>query len=142
MDTSTPEHDALCEGTDYALGLGCRCAERAKADGPIDPTLLKIRVKRVRQAEAALAAVKRTLVTYVTEHAADRCEWETETLKCDRERDGILLFSCGHSAVMCAPHGSSMLRFVQLSRETMCTKTDPDLHAGPVHGVTLEWCGL
>lgn len=145
MSNATPEHDDLCEkivpGLQGRSMLECRCAER-RADAGIDPRLLAMRVKRVRQQEAALAAVKRTLVTYVTEHAGTCCEWSAPDVEpCAAEPDGILLFSCGHSAVMCAPHGSAMLRFVQRSRETMCVKPTPDLHAGPV-AVTVEWCGL
>ena len=136
-------HDNSCEQRPETGGRPdprpCPCADRRNPDGPIDPRLLKMRVKRVRQAEAALAAVKRTLTTYVTERAPSRCEFHP---LCGRERDGVLISSCGHSAVMCAHHGSEILRTVQASRETTCTKDKPLLHELPAVGVTLEWCGL
>jgi hypothetical protein len=115
----------------------------------VDPRLLKTRVKRVRQQEAALATVKRTLVTYITEHAATTCEHElrqvdgvTLAKKCITATDGVLMLSCGHFAFLCAEHGSRTLQTIGHRGSLICTKDDPDLHPVPAIGVTLEWCGL
>lgn len=136
------QHDRLCEieldGPEYRNP--CRCADR-RAGASLDPKLLAMRVKRVRQAEAALATVKHTLVSYITEHAPSTCEAVNSFNRCGAPIDGILLVSCGHSAALCSTHASATLRDRDHSSEIMCTKTTPDLHAAPV-AVTLEWQGI
>lgn len=131
------QHDDLCEAQPHGYG-SCRCADRRAT---LDPRLLAMRVKRVRQAEAALATVKHTLVSYITEHAPSTCEAEGLFDRCGKPIDGILLVSCGHSAALCSTHASLSLREAQSAREVMCTQTTPDLHAAPV-AVTLEWQGI
>lgn len=113
----------------------------------IDPTLLKMRVKRVRQATEALEKVKHTLASYVSEHAPTHCEhilYDTKTERespCPEAVDGFILLSCGHHAFLCAYHGSITLRVVQ-GGTIDCTKAEPDLHGIPARGVTLEWMPL
>lgn len=108
----------------------------------IDPKLLARRVKRVRQAEAALATVKATLVTYLSENAAETCESQHAFLQCDQAVDGVLLVSCGHYSFLCADHASRALKKTREAHEASCTKPYPDLHAHPARGVTVEWQGL
>lgn len=150
MNTSTPEHDELCEAK-ASIPLGdevtpCRCADRRDAAG-IDPTLLKMRVKRVRQATEALEKVKHTLATYVSGHAPTHCEHVLATYDPRGERpcpsavDGFILLSCGHHAFLCAEHGSQTLRAVQ-GGAIDCTKSEPLLHIRTARDVTLEWMGL
>lgn len=142
METATPEHDELCEWKGFLVEEEhqCRCADRRDAAG-IDPTLLKMRVKRVRQATEALEKVRHTLATYVSEHASPFCEAESDFTKCTLAVDGFILLSCGHHAFLCAHHGSVTLRAVQ-GGAIDCTKTEPDLHGTPARGVTIEWMSL
>lgn len=144
MNTSTPEHDDLCESGDPEyMTTACRCEDR-RTNAGIDPRLLKMRVKRVRQAETALAAVKRVLVTYISEHAATTCQTKRADGSpfCKRATDGVMLVSCGHFEFMCAEHASIALRSSQGALALTCTITDDGLHEHPAVGVTLEWCGL
>lgn len=147
METATPEHDELCEWKGFLVEEEhqCRCADRRDAAG-IDPTLLKLRVKRVRQATVALEKVRHTLATYVSEHASTHCEGAVVSLTapprpCPEAVDGFILLSCGHHAFLCAHHGSVTLRAVQ-GGAIDCTKTEPDLHGTPARGVTIEWMSL
>lgn len=109
---------------------------------PIDPRLLAIRVKRVRQAKAALATVRHRLATYVSEHAPEQCGRVPflDSRPCAKATDGFLLLTCGHFLFSCAEHGSAMLRAAQHG-EASCTNTEHDLHIG-ARTVTLEWVGL
>lgn len=135
------EHDELCEAGAAAGLAPCHCAARRDATG-IDPTLLKMRVRRVRQATEALEKVKHTLATYVSEHAPAYCEAGSDFLPpCPAAVDGFILLSCGHHAFLCAYHGSVTLRAVQ-GGSIDCTKEEPDLHDNAARGVTLEWMGL
>jgi len=145
VNTSPPEHDELYEAK-ASIPLSdevtpCRCAERRAAEG-IDPTLLKMRVKRVRQAAEALEKVKHTLATYVSGHAPAHCEHVYGNGEpCDRAVDGFILLSCGHHAFLCAHHGSVTLRAVQ-GGSIECAKTEPDLHPIPARGGMIEWMSL
>lgn len=136
----TPEHDELCEKLRYAASRECRCADRRDVAG-IDSTLLKMRVKRVRQATEALEKVKHTLASYVSGHAPTHCEHAFDLKNCGRAVDGFLLLSCGHYGFLCAEHGSQTLRAVQ-GGSIDCTKSEPLLHIRTARGVTLEWMGL
>lgn len=146
LGPATPEHDELCERPAFRESTPCACAERRTA-AAIDSTLLKMRVKRVRQATEALEKVKHTLATYVSGFAPTHCEHVLPPNDprgggpCTRAVDGFILLSCGHHAFLCAAHGSVTLRAVQ-GGAIDCTKTEPDLHPVPARGVTLEWMGL
>jgi hypothetical protein len=145
VNASTPEHDDLCEaGYPEYFTSACRCA--ARTAGELDPTLLKMRVTRVRQAREALEKVRHTLATYVSEHADSRCQHALPDAgggksRCPAAVDGFILLSCGHFGFLCAYHGSVTLRAVQ-GGVIDCTATDIDLHPIPARGVTVEWMSL
>lgn len=148
MNTSPPEHDDLCEAGAAAGFAPCRCADR-RANAELDPTLLKMRVKRVRQATEALEKVEHTLATYVSEHADSQCQHFLPPVnpmsgpprRCPSAVDGFILLSCGHFGFLCAHHGSVTLRAVQ-GGVIDCTNTDIDIHPIPARGVTIEWMSL
>jgi len=110
--------------------------------GEIDPTLLAMRVKRVRQQEKALAAVKHTLSSYISEHVPNRCEYATGGAPCQAEPDGFILVSCGHYLFTCAEHGSRVLAQLATRDHVVCTRILPPLHSAPAVGVSREWVGL
>lgn len=142
MTTPTPEpqardeHDDLCEYRNP-----CRCAERRDPAAPIDPTLLKMRIRRVRQATTAPETVKHTLIRYVSEHAPSTCGYAGVHFDCTSEIDGFVLFSCGHHVFTCRTGGSRVLSEIRKRRASICTDPRFDLHAPGVIA-TAEWQGL
>lgn len=124
---------------------------------PPDPKVVMRHVNDVRNAEVTVIYAKRDLAAYLSEHAADRCEYGTgdhrATLSriiddegrrhfdCSLEVDGFVLLSCGHNVFTCATGGSRILAEIASSREVACMRRD-EIHAAPVYGIRAEWVGL
>lgn len=109
---------------------------------PIDIRFLKRRIEAAHDTKTAHDTAKAALVSYIGQYAPMSCEAETAFTRCVRAVDGILLVSCGHYAYLCGEHLTIAFRDSRAAAEVTCTRVLPDLHARPVHGVTVEWAGL
>lgn len=113
---------------------------------PHDPpagTIVKRHLAEIRAAEHRVVQARHWLASYLSTHAAPTCQAKDGVLNmCTSPVDGMVLVSCGHWEYFCSEHGSAAMRSYGSSASVTCVQTDPDFHAAPARGVTLEWSSL